>query len=91
MPLPSAPEQKPVIPARRLAASVLKANNELMIKGILCVLIGLGVLVSPYFISSPGMQGIVAKSSLVGWFALVLGCAFVGLYVRRRMTTPVKA
>ena len=91
MPLPSAPEQKPVIPARRQAASVLKANNELMIKGILCVLIGLGVLVSPYFISSPGMQGIVAKSALVGWFALVLGCAFVGLYVRRRMTTPVKA
>jgi hypothetical protein len=80
-----------VIPARRLAASALKANNELMIKGILCVLIGLGVLVSPYFINSPGMQGIVAKSALVGWFALVLGAAFIGLYARRRMATAAKA
>jgi hypothetical protein len=91
MPLPAAPDQKPVIPARRLAASALKANNELMIKGILCVLIGLGVLVSPHFISSPGMQGIVAKSALVGWFALVLGAAFIGLYARRRMAAAVKA
>ena len=91
MPLPAAPDQKPVSPARRLAASALKANNELMIKGILCVLIGLGVLVSPYFISSPGMQGIVAKSALVGWFALVLGAAFIGLYARRRMAAAAKA
>jgi hypothetical protein len=88
MPLPAAPDQKPMIPARRLAASVLKANNELMIKGVLCVLIGLGVLVSPYFISSPGMQGIVAKSSLVGWFALVLGCAFIGLYAAGAWRRP---
>ena len=80
MPLPSAPTQKP-----GTAASRTKANNELAIKGILCVLIGLGVLLSPYFITSPGMQGIVARSSLVGWFALVLGIAFVGLYARRRI------
>lgn len=63
-----------------------KANNELLFKGCLCALIGLAVLVSPYFIRSPGMQGIVAGASLVGWFALVLGCAFVGVYLRRRFT-----
>ncbi len=80
MPLPSAPTQKP-----DNATTRSKTNNELAIKGILCILIGLGVLVSPHFISSPGMQGIVAKSSLVGWFALVLGIAFVGLFARRRM------
>ena len=80
MPLPTAPTQKP-----GNAIARTKANNELAMKGILCILIGLGVLVSPYFISSPGMQGIVAKSSLVGWFALVLGIAFVGLYARRRI------
>jgi uncharacterized membrane protein HdeD (DUF308 family) len=80
MPLPNAPTQKP---NNNITRS--KANNELAIKGILCILIGLGVLVSPYFITSPGMQGIVAKSSVVGWFALVLGIAFVGLFVRRRM------
>jgi uncharacterized membrane protein HdeD (DUF308 family) len=74
-----APTQKP---ANKLNS---KANNELAIKGILCILIGLGVVVSPYFITSPGMQGIVASSAAVGWFALVLGLAFVGLYARRRM------
>jgi len=62
-----------------------KANNELLFKGILCSLIGLGVLISPYFITSPGMQGIVAQSSLVGWFALMLGLAFIGVYAWRRM------
>lgn len=61
-----------------------QANNELLQKGLLCVLIGLGVLVSPYFIHSPGMQSIVANSSLVGWFALVLGCAFIVVYGLRR-------
>ena len=83
MPLPTAPTRKPTNAASRQADS--KANNDLMIKGILCTLIGLGVLLAPYFVTSPGMQGIVAKSTLVGWFALVLGCAFIGLYVRRRL------
>ena len=82
MPLPTAPTRKP----NNLTARN-QANNELLFKGILCMLIGLGVLLSPYFITSPGMQGIVAKSALVGWFALVLGVAFAGLYVRRRMAS----
>ena len=82
MPLPSAPTRTP-----NNKTSRHNANNELALKGILCTLIGLGVLVSPYFITSPGMQGIVAKSQLVGWFALVLGVAFLGLYVRRRLAT----
>lgn len=83
MPLPPAPAQKPV---NKTADKVsVKASNELAIKGILCILIGLGVVVSPYFIKSPGMQTIVAQSAVVGWFALVLGLAFVGLYARRRL------
>lgn len=72
----------PPPPIRRHSS---KANNELLVKGLLCVLIGLAVLVSPYFITSPGMQSIVANSSLVGWFALVLGLGFIGVYVRRRL------
>ena len=79
MPLPQAPTQKSVNKINT------KANNELAIKGILCIMIGLGVVVSPYFITSPGMQSIVAQSAVVGWFALALGLAFVGLYARRRM------
>ena len=55
-------------------------------KGILCIMIGLGVVVSPYFIKSPGMQSIVAQSAVVGWFALALGLALLGVYARRRIT-----
>ena len=87
MPLPRPPTQPPTQKTINKPGThaATKANNELAIKGILCILIGLGVVVSPYFITSPGMQGIVAKSAAVGWFALVLGVAFVGLYARRRM------
>ena len=83
MPLPRPPTQAPTQQPNKKINT--KANNELAIKGILCILIGLGVVLSPYFVTSPGMQSIVAKSAAVGWFALVLGLAFVGLYARRRM------
>lgn len=96
MSLPKPPKQRPARVAQGTGAETAqsrasqKANNELLFKGILCSLIGLGVLISPYFITSPGMQGIVAQSSLVGWFALVLGVAFIGLYARRRMSPSKK-
>ena len=88
MPLPNAPTRRPNNPTNR--QSDKKTNNDLLTKGVLCSLIGLGVLLSPYFVTSPGMQGIVVNASLVGWFALVLGVAFIGLYVRRSMRAPVK-
>lgn len=67
-----------------------RRQNEWLFKGILCALIGLGVLLSPHFITSPGMQGIVAQSSVVGWFALVLGLALVARYglARQAERTP---
>ena len=83
MPLPNAPTRRPANSTTRKADK--QANNDLVIKTVLCVLIGLGVLLSPHYITSPGMQGIVAKTSLVGWFALVLGVAFLALYGRRRL------
>ena len=73
----------PPPPIRRHSA---RSNNELLFKGLMCAVIGLAVLLSPHFIRSPGMQGIVASSSLVGWFALVLGCGFLLLYGRRRLS-----
>lgn len=88
MPLPAAPKNQPNNSPHR--TQLAQANNELLFKGVLCMLIGLGVLLSPHFITSPGMQGIVAQSALVGWFALVLGAAFAGLYVKRRMASKPK-
>ncbi len=88
MPLPEAPTRRPNNPASRQADT--KANNDVLIKGILCIMIGLGVVVSPYFITSPGMQGIVANTAVVGWFALVLGLGFIGVYVKRRLAAAKK-
>ena len=83
MPLPNAPTRRPANSTTRKAHK--QANTDLVIKAVLCVLIGLGVLLSPHYLTSPGLQGIVAKTSLVGWFALVLGGAFLALYGRRRL------
>ncbi len=61
-----------------------KADNDLLLKGILCVVIGAAVLLAPHFLASSGMRDTLAQAQAVGWFATVLGCAFVGLFVRRR-------
>lgn len=66
-----------------------KADNELLQKGILIALIGLAVLVAPHFMAASPVRDTVAASAVVGWFALVLGAAFIGLYlVRRRKAGP---
>ena len=65
--------------------STKKADAELLFKSILCALIGLAVLLAPSFMAASGFRATVASASLVGWFALVLGCAFGVLYGVRRM------
>ena len=78
---------KPVNPSPKDSAK--KADADLLFKSILCALIGLAVLLAPSFMSASGFRATVAGASLVGWFALVLGCAFGVLYaVRRRAATP---
>ncbi len=74
---------KPVNPSPNDSAK--KADAELLFKSILCALIGLAVLVAPSFMAASGFRATVASASLVGWFALVLGCAFGVLYAVRRM------
>ncbi|WP_287880427.1 hypothetical protein [Acidovorax sp.] len=71
-------------PSRRPASPADKADKELLFKGVTCALIGLVVLIAPYVARSPGVQDIMAQSALVGWFALVLGGAFLVRYAMRR-------
>jgi len=61
-----------------------KNANDLLIKGIVVALIGLAVLLAPYLSKSPEMQTLLAGSALVGWFALVLGIAFIVQHLLRR-------
>jgi len=65
-------------------ARIDSADNDLLWKGVICAAIGLAVLLSPYFMKSSALIAVVSGSALVGWFALVLGCAFVVQYLLRR-------
>lgn len=82
MPLPTAPTRRPSNPGSRQADR--KANASLLAKAILCVLTGLGMGVSPHFITSPGLHHVLTLAAPVGWGVLALGCALIGWYVWRR-------
>jgi VIT1/CCC1 family predicted Fe2+/Mn2+ transporter len=60
------------------------SDKDLLTKGLVIAFIGAAVLLAPYFVSSPATRDVIAQSSLVGWFALVLGAAFVVRWVLRR-------
>jgi hypothetical protein len=57
------------------------SDKDLLTKGLVIAFIGAAVLLAPYFVTSPAMHDVIAQSALVGWFALVLGGAFVVRWV----------
>ncbi|CAN5838076.1 hypothetical protein BH11PSE13_BH11PSE13_15970 [soil metagenome] len=46
-------------------------------RGILCVLIGAAVLLTPRFLPPSNLMTMVAGASVVGWFAVVLGATLI--------------
>ncbi len=88
MPLPTAPTRKG--DKASLIADVPKADKDLLIKGILCALIGAIILLAPHVARSGSVQELMEGASAVGWFSLVLGCAFIGLFARRRFAAARK-
>ncbi|MEP6790204.1 MAG: hypothetical protein ABI907_02470 [Ramlibacter sp.] len=53
-----------------------QALKDLLFKGMVLMLIGAIVLIAPAFMGGSGFRQAIAGSSLVGWFALILGIAF---------------
>lgn len=53
-------------------------------RGVLCAIIGLAVLVGPYFLESTRWRDMVDGARVVGWFALVLGIALIVLDLVQR-------
>lgn len=64
--------------------SIPQRLSDLAWKGGLCALIGLLVLLAPYVMAPTPLRDTIAQSAPVGWFALVLGLAFIGQYLWRR-------
>lgn len=62
-----------------------KARNEVLIKGLTIALIGLIILLAPVFKPDSGIAQLFAQSHIVGWFALVLGLAFIGQHLWLRL------
>ena len=63
MPLPPPPTRKPDNAANRLASS--KANKDLLIKGVLCALVGATILLPRRSARSPSVQELMAGASVV--------------------------
>ena len=60
-----------------------KQDSELLLKGVICTLIGAIILLAPHVARSPDVRELMAQVYLAGWFALVLGGAFVLRWRRR--------
>ena len=65
-----------------------KSDQDLLIKGIILVLIGLVIIVSPHVAQGDIVQGVFAQAPAVGWFSLVLGAAFALRFAIRRKNMP---
>ncbi len=61
-----------------------KADQELLFKGVAIAMIGAVILLGPLVSRSPSVQELLTEARAVGWFALVLGLAFLGQYYLRR-------
>ncbi|NUN62675.1 MAG: hypothetical protein HUU13_16725 [Burkholderiaceae bacterium] len=67
MPLPPAPDRRPLT----------QADKDLLFKGVTCALIGGVILLAPLVARSPSVRELMAQAAAVGWFALVLGLALL--------------
>ncbi len=55
----------------------MNSDKDLVIKGLLIAFIGAVVLLGPYFARSDAVRDLLLQSRVVGWFALVMGLAFI--------------
>lgn len=59
-------------------------NNDMLVRGVILVLIGLVLLIAPHFMAASPTRELFVHARIPAWFALVLGAAFMGQYALRR-------
>ena len=59
-------------------------NNDMLVRGVILILIGLVLLIGPHFMSAIPTRELFQHAQIPAWFALVLGLAFAGQYALRR-------
>lgn len=65
-----------------------KQDSELLFKGVVCALIGVIILLGRYWARGSSVRELLQEAHLVGWFVLVLGCAFLIRYGLNRRKKP---
>lgn len=68
------------------SSSVRKSTaSDVLVKGVILALIGLVLLIAPHFMGATSLRDMFVQAQTVGWFALVLGLAFVAKDGLRRL------
>lgn len=60
-------------------------KDQMLLRGAVIALIGVAVLLGPQLLRSPGWRELLGGAQVVGWFALVLGVAMIGVDLLRRV------
>lgn len=60
-------------------------KDQMLLRGVIVTLIGVAVLLGPQVLRSEGWRETLVGAQMVGWFALVLGLAMIGVDLLRRV------
>ena len=60
-------------------------KDQMLLRGAVVTLIGVAVLLGPHVLRSEGWRELLVGAQMVGWFALVLGLAMIGVDLLRRV------
>ena len=60
-------------------------KDQMLLRGVIVTLIGVAVLLGPQVLRSEGWREMLVGAQMVGWFALVLGLAMIGVDLLRRV------
>ena len=73
-----------IMTSQRSKPSAHPLNNDMLVRGVILVLIGLVLIIAPHFMSASDTRELFIHARIPAWFALVLGAAFMGQYALRR-------
>lgn len=78
------------MPSQHSKPSRPSQNNDMLVRGVILVLIGLVLIIAPHFMSASPTRELFEHARIPAWFALVLGAAFMGQYALRRRKQAAK-
>jgi hypothetical protein len=63
---------------------MMNNKDQMLMRGVIVALIGAVVLIGPHVLRSESWRELLGSAQLVGWFALALGVAMIGVDLLRR-------